>query len=204
MPEAATVCVNLKRCRSTALVHGDIRDSSLVNELMQDVEGCIHAAAETHVDRSISGPMAFTETNILGSQILLEAARRVGLKKFVQVSTDEVYGSLPLETAEKFTEQSVLKPNSPYAASKASADLIALSYFKTYDLPLCVTRCGNNYGPYQYPEKADSIFYLAALTRADAAGLRRRPERQGLDSRGGPCRSRRQGFRRRYPWRSLQ
>lgn len=144
-------------------IQGDIRDSNLVNTLMAQVDTCIHAAAETHVDRSITGPLIFTKTNILGTQVLLEAARKHSLQKFVMVSTDEVYGSLPLETDEKFVESTPLKPNSPYAASKASADLLTLSYFKTYGLPVCITRCGNNYGPYQYPEKLIPFFILNAL-----------------------------------------
>jgi dTDP-glucose 4,6-dehydratase len=145
-------------------VHGDIRDVALVNELMQEVDACIHLAAETHVDRSITGPLVFTQTNVMGTHILLEAARVHGLKKFVLVSTDEVYGSLPLDTPELFTEKTPLKPNSPYAASKASADLLAMCYFKTYGMPVCITRCGNNYGPYQYPEKLIPFFILKALS----------------------------------------
>lgn len=144
-------------------VHGDIRDAELVNTLMTEVDACIHAAAETHVDRSITHPHLFVETNVLGTHVLLEAARSTGLQKFVMVSTDEVYGSLPLGTDEKFTESSPLRPNSPYAASKASADLLAMSYFKTYGLPVCITRCGNNYGPYQYPEKLIPFFILKIL-----------------------------------------
>ncbi len=144
-------------------VHGDIRDADLANTLMAEVDVCIHAAAETHVDRSISNPLAFLETNTLGTQVLLEAARQHRLSKFVLVSTDEVYGSLPLETEEKFTELTSLKPNSPYAASKAAADLMAMSYFKTFGLPVCITRCGNNYGPNQYPEKLIPFFILKGL-----------------------------------------
>lgn len=141
-------------------VQGDIRDIRLVSELMGQVDACIHAAAETHVDRSITHPLIFTETNILGTHVLLEAARRAKLKHFVLVSTDEVYGSLPLDTPDKFTETTPLQPNSPYAASKASADVLAYSYFHTYGMPVCITRCGNNYGPYQYPEKLIPFFIL--------------------------------------------
>jgi dTDP-glucose 4,6-dehydratase len=144
-------------------VHGDIRDARLVASLMSEVDACIHAAAETHVDRSITHPIIFTETNVLGTHILLEAARKENLSRFVQVSTDEVYGSLPLETPEQFTESWPMKPNSPYAASKAASDLLALSYFKTYDMPVCITRCGNNYGPYQYPEKLIPFFILKLM-----------------------------------------
>ncbi len=144
-------------------VHGDIRDAGLVDALMAKADACIHTAAETHVDRSITGPLVFTETNVLGTQTLLEASRRHQVRKFVMVSTDEVYGSLQLGNSDQFTESTPLKPNSPYAASKAAADLLTMSYFKTYNLPVCITRCGNNYGPYQYPEKLIPFFILKLL-----------------------------------------
>ena len=141
-------------------VHGDIRDEALVIRLMHDVDACINVAAQTHVDRSISGPGTFISTNITGTQVLLEAARQAKISRFVQVSTDEVYGSI--EGTACFTESSPLEPSSPYSASKASADLIALSYWKTYGLPVCITRCTNNYGPNQYPEKLIPLFILNA------------------------------------------
>lgn len=141
-------------------VLGDIRNPHIVKQLMSTVDICVNAAAQTHVDRSISGPQLFTDTNVMGTQTVLEAARQAGIKRFVQISTDEVYGSIE-EGA--FTEQSPIKANSPYSASKASSDLLAMSYFKTYGFDVCITRCSNNYGPYQYPEKLMPLFVLNAL-----------------------------------------
>ncbi len=133
-----------------SFVHGDIMDAATVNSLMANTDICVNVAAQTHVDRSISGPGVFTETNVMGTQVLLEAARQHNIAKYVQVSTDEVYGSI--KTGE-FTENSPIKPNSPYSASKAGADMLVQSYHKTYGFNACITRCSNNYGPYQYPEK---------------------------------------------------
>ena len=132
-------------------VRGDIGDRRKVQEVLRGVDAVVHFAAESHVDRSILDSTAFVKTNVLGTQCLLDAARHAGVKRFVLVSTDEVYGSAP--TGEKFTEESLLAPNSPYAASKAGADLLARAYFRTYRFPVIITRCTNNYGPYQYPEK---------------------------------------------------
>jgi dTDP-glucose 4,6-dehydratase len=154
---------NLKDLEQNPRYHfaqGDIQDEGLVNELMRGVDGCINVAAQTHVDRSISGPGVFVTTNVVGTQVLLEAARNAGVSKFVQVSTDEVYGSI--DGIAKFTEESPLEPSSPYSASKAGADLIALSYWKTFGMPVCITRCTNNYGPNQYPEKLIPLFILNA------------------------------------------
>ncbi|MDX2084958.1 MAG: dTDP-glucose 4,6-dehydratase [Candidatus Melainabacteria bacterium] len=141
-------------------VQGDIRDQGLVHQLMGDVSVCINAAAHTHVDRSITGPDIFISTNVIGTQVLLEAARLHQIEKFVQISTDEVYGSLG--PTGRFTETSPIDPSSPYSASKAAADLIAMSYYRTYGLPVCITRCSNNYGPNQYPEKLIPFFILRA------------------------------------------
>ncbi|WP_373533128.1 dTDP-glucose 4,6-dehydratase [Vampirovibrio sp.] len=141
-------------------VQGDICDEALVGRLMADADICVNVAAQTHVDRSISGPGEFIRTNVLGTQVLLEAARNNRIQKFVHISTDEVYGSI--EGTQKFTETSPLDPSSPYSSSKAAADLIALSYWKTYGLPVCITRCTNNYGPNQYPEKLIPLFILNA------------------------------------------
>lgn len=113
----------------------------------------IHFAAESHVDRSIKDPSIFVKTNVVGTQNLLEAARQVGLSKFIHVSTDEVYGELDFDPTTFFTEETPLQPNSPYSASKASSDLLVRAYAETYGLPVNITRCSNNYGPYQYPEK---------------------------------------------------
>ncbi|MBI5215677.1 MAG: dTDP-glucose 4,6-dehydratase [Ignavibacteriae bacterium] len=134
-------------------VKGDICRKDDVQSAMQKfgVDTIVNFAAESHVDRSILGPAVFVQTNVAGTGILLDVARENGIKKFLQVSTDEVYGSLGAEG--KFTETTPLHPNSPYAASKTSADLLALAYEHTFGLPVVITRCSNNYGPYQFPEK---------------------------------------------------
>lgn len=138
-------------------VKGDITDATLVVRVFKKYKPhyIINFAAETHVDRSIhGGARQFARTNVEGATILFEAATKLPrLKKFVHVSTDEVYGALPLKGGKKFNEASALRPNSPYAASKAAADLVARAFFKTYGTPVVVTRCSNNYGPYQHPEK---------------------------------------------------
>ncbi len=121
----------------------------------------INFAAESHVDRSILGSEIFFRTNVIGTNILLETARKFEIEKFIQISTDEVYGSLGNEGY--FTEQTPLSPNSPYSSSKASADLMALSFYHTYGLPVSVTRCSNNYGPYQFPEKLIPLMIINAL-----------------------------------------
>jgi dTDP-glucose 4,6-dehydratase len=143
-----------------AFVRGDICSPKVSDLLARDVDAVVHFAAETHVDRSILNGSGFVKTNVIGTQCLLDAAREAGIKRFVLVSTDEVYGSAA--PGESFDEQSPLAPNSPYAASKASADLLARAYFRTFRFPVVITRCTNNYGPYQYPEK----FIPLMLTRA--------------------------------------
>ncbi|MED1623867.1 dTDP-glucose 4,6-dehydratase [Bacillus pseudomycoides] len=144
-------------------IQGDIRDAKKIQAVMQDykIDSIVHFAAESHVDRSIQGPMQFYTTNIVGTALLLEAAKTFGIQRFLHISTDEVYGSLG-ETG-YFTEETPVSPNSPYSASKASSDLIALSYFETYKLPVIVTRCSNNYGPYQYPEKLIPLMITNAM-----------------------------------------
>ncbi len=133
----------------------DICSTAQVAELLtrQRIDAVVNFAAETHVDRSVSDPMTFFKSNTLGTVSLLEACRQAGVSRLHQVSTDEVYGDLPLQGDEAFTENSLLRPSSPYAASKASADLTALAYCRTYDMHITISRCGNNYGPYQFPEK---------------------------------------------------
>ncbi len=121
----------------------------------------VNFAAESHVDRSIEDSSAFIRTNVEGTRVLLEAARKYGVKRFVQISTDEVYGSL--ETEGYFTEESPLDPGSPYSASKTAADLLAMAYFKTYNLPVIITRCSNNYEPYQFPEKLIPLMITNAI-----------------------------------------
>ena len=136
-------------------VHGDVCDREVVRELMAGIDLVVHFAAESHVDRSILGAADFVMTNVVGTQTLLQAAVDAGVGKFVHVSTDEVYGSI---AEGSWTEEHLLEPNSPYAASKASGDLMARSFYRTHGLPVCVTRCSNNYGPYQFPEKVIPLF----------------------------------------------
>ncbi len=136
-------------------VEGDILDRALVDELMSQVDVVVHFAAESHVDRSIMGAADFVMTNVVGTQTLLDSALQHGIDKFVHVSTDEVYGSIDEGS---WDEERPLEPNSPYSASKASSDLIARSYWRTHRLPVCVTRCSNNYGPHQFPEKVIPLF----------------------------------------------
>ena len=143
-------------------VRGDIANAELVEHLIagHKVDAILNLAAESHVDRSILGPAIFVETNVAGTQVLLDEARKADVR-FVQVSTDEVYGSLG--PTGKFTELSPLEPSSPYSASKTAADLIALSYKRTFGLDVVVTRCSNNYGPYQFPEKLIPLMIANAL-----------------------------------------
>ena len=154
----------LNRSRLT-MVEGNIRDADFVDTLFATYKPdiLVHFAAETHVDRSIVGPQVFLETNAIGTGVLLDACLRYGIERFHHVSTDEVYGALPLQGGSPFTEQSPLKPTSPYAASKASSDLLVLSYYKTYGLPVTISRCSNNYGTHQYPEKLIPLMIQKAL-----------------------------------------
>lgn len=142
-----------------ALVRGDVCDRRVVERAMKRCDVVVHFAAESHVDRSISDASPFITTNVLGTQVLLDMALECGIQRFVQISTDEVYGELPLDQPElKFTEDTPLAPRSPYAASKAAADMLALAYQHTHSLPVMVTRCSNNFGPYQFPEKVIPLF----------------------------------------------
>lgn len=134
-------------------VQGRIENGKLVDELMSGIDAVINFAAESHVDRSIVEPQVFIKTNVLGTQVLLDAALRHKVKVFYQISTDEVYGAIDLDAKERFTENSPLLPNSPYSASKTAADLLVRSYYRTYGLPVLISRCSNNYGPKQHPEK---------------------------------------------------
>jgi dTDP-glucose 4,6-dehydratase len=136
-------------------VEGDIRDPALVSKLMGGTDLVVHFAAESHVDRSISGAADFVSTNVVGTQVLLQAALDAGVGKFVHVSTDEVYGSIEEGS---WPETWPLEPNSPYSASKASSDLLARAYHRTHGLNVCITRCSNNYGPHQFPEKVIPLF----------------------------------------------
>lgn len=166
--DALTYAGNLENLRDVEqqpnyrFVKGDISDASLLRELLRNgIDVIVNFAAESHVDRSILDPFAFTRTNVVGTQQLLEVAREFSIQKFVQVSTDEVYGSLGPEGY--FTEQTPLAPNSPYSASKAGADLVVRAYHETYGLSVNITRCSNNYGPYQFPEKLIPLMISNAL-----------------------------------------
>jgi dTDP-glucose 4,6-dehydratase len=153
----------LERDSKHVFVRGDIANQELIEHLIRShaIEAVMHLAAESHVDRSILGPEVFIATNVLGTQILLEACKSTGVRRFLMVSTDEVYGSLG--PTGHFVETSPLQPSSPYSASKASADLLAVAYQKTFGLDVVVTRCSNNYGRYQFPEKLIPLMIVNAL-----------------------------------------
>ncbi|ANE47057.1 spore coat protein [Paenibacillus swuensis] len=166
--DALTYAGNLENLQSVAnhpnytFVKGDIADKELVERIFaKGVDYVVHFAAESHVDRSIEGPEVFVMTNVMGTQVLLDAAKKHNVKKFVHVSTDEVYGTLG-ETG-LFTEETPLAPNSPYSASKAGSDLLVRAYHETFGLPVNITRCSNNYGPYQFPEKLIPLMIANAL-----------------------------------------
>jgi len=148
---------SVERDPGYTLVKGDICSLDIVNSILDthEIDAIIHFAAESHVDRSITDASEFVRTNVLGTFNLLECARHHPVRKFIHISTDEVYGSTMKGS---FTENDILSPSSPYSASKAGSDLLALSYFKTYNLPVIITRCTNNFGPYQYPEKLIPLF----------------------------------------------
>ncbi|MFD4924176.1 dTDP-glucose 4,6-dehydratase [Streptomyces goshikiensis] len=159
-------------------VHGNILDRALVDSLMARHTAVVHFAAESHVDRSLSAAGDFLMTNVLGTQTLAASAGRHGIEKFVHVSTDEVYGSIAQGSAR---EDDPLRPGVPYAAAKASSDLVALSHFQTYGLPVCVTRSSNNYGPHQFPEKVIPLF-ITRLIKGEKVTLHGQGEhvRNGL------------------------
>ena len=147
-------------------IHGDIADQEFIFKLLENekFDIVINFAAESHVDNSILNPQIFTITNILGTQVLLDACRKYNIKRFHQVSTDEVYGELPLDDKSiLFTEKTPLNPSSPYSASKASADMLVKSYYRTYSLPITISRCSNNYGPYQHLEKLIPLMISKAI-----------------------------------------
>lgn len=153
---------DLEQDEQYTFVHGDIADGELVDRLVSGVDAVVNFAAESHVDRSIADPGVFVRTNVLGTQVLLEAARRHGVRRFLQISTDEVYGSLG--STGYFTEETALAANSPYSASKAGADLLVRAYHETFGLPTLITRCSNNYGPYQHDEKLIPTLIRKALS----------------------------------------
>ncbi|TSB48479.1 dTDP-glucose 4,6-dehydratase [Alkalicoccobacillus porphyridii] len=167
--DALTYAGNLDNVSSIAdspryqFVHGDITNRAHIDQVMltSSIDAVVHFAAESHVDRSIESPGKFVETNVIGTQNLLDCARLYGVGTFVHISTDEVYGTLPKEGY--FTEETPLAPNSPYAASKASADMFVRAYYETYGMDTRITRCSNNYGPNQYREKLIPVTILRAL-----------------------------------------
>jgi dTDP-glucose 4,6-dehydratase len=167
--DALTYCGNLENLSAVQnhpryrFVRGDIADAAVLTPIFEEerFDAVINFAAETHVDRSITGPSIFLHTNVVGTQVLLDFALRYGVGRFLQVSTDEVYGSLP-ETG-SFQETTPLAPNSPYSASKAAADFLVRAYVHTYDLDAVITRCSNNYGPYQFPEKLIPLMITNAV-----------------------------------------
>ncbi len=170
--DCLTYAGNLSTLRSVMdrpsfrFVKASITDREAVEKLFEEEKPdiVVNFAAESHVDRSIENPSVFLQTNILGTQVLMDACRKYGVRRFHQVSTDEVYGDLPLDRPDLFfTEQTPLHTSSPYSASKASADLLVLAYHRTYGLPVSISRCSNNYGPYQFPEKLIPLMIANAL-----------------------------------------
>ncbi len=157
---------SLEEKENFKFVKGDITDRDLVDKLFAE-EGfdvVINFAAESHVDNSIKNPGIFLTTNILGTQVLMDAARKYGVKRYHQVSTDEVYGDLPLDRPDLlFTEENPIHTSSPYSSSKAGADLLVGAYYRTYGLPVTISRCSNNYGPYQFPEKLIPVVFSKAI-----------------------------------------
>ncbi len=168
--DALTYCGNLENLRDVennpnyTFVHGNICDKKLVRELIREVDCVVNFAAESHVDNSIKTPEIFIETNVQGTLNLLQASKEIGVERFLQVSTDEVYGTLG--ATGYFYETTPLAPNSPYSASKASADMLVRAYHETFNIPVLNTRCSNNYGPYQYPEKLIP-FFISKLLRGE-------------------------------------
>jgi len=174
--DALTYAGNLKTLESVMdndnfkFIKGDIRDREFVFDLFaeEDFDLVVNFAAESHVDRSIEDPGVFLETNIMGTQVLMDASREYSVERFHQVSTDEVYGDLPLDKPElMFTEETPITTSSPYSASKASADLLVEAYHRTFGLPVTVSRCSNNYGPYQFPEKLIPLMISKALAEEE-------------------------------------
>ena len=168
--DALTYCGNLANLKDIEnnpnykFVHGNICDKKLVRELISQVDCIVNFAAESHVDNSIKNPEIFIETNVQGTLNLLQASKEIGIERYLQVSTDEVYGTLGMTGY--FYETTPLAPNSPYSASKASADMLVRAYYETYKMPVLTTRCSNNYGPYQYPEKLIP-FFISRLLRGE-------------------------------------
>jgi len=157
---------DLEKKKNFKFVKGDITDREFIDKLFADekFDTVINFAAESHVDNSIKNPGIFLTTNIIGTQVLMDASRKYNIKRYHQISTDEVYGDLPLDRPDLlFTEDTPIHTSSPYSTSKASADLLVMSYYRTYKLPVTISRCSNNYGPYQFPEKLIPVVISKAL-----------------------------------------
>jgi dTDP-glucose 4,6-dehydratase len=165
-----TYAANLENLKSVeqdpqySFIKGDICDEVAVEKAMDGVDTVVHFAAESHVDRSITGPAIFIESNVSGTQVLLDAAMKKGIKRFHHISTDEVFGSLDLSSTEKFNEKTKYDPRSPYSASKAGSDHLVNAYYTTYGLPITITNCSNNFGPYQFTEKLIPLAITNLLT----------------------------------------
>ncbi|MEI7604221.1 MAG: dTDP-glucose 4,6-dehydratase [bacterium] len=144
-------------------VKGSILDANLVNNLVAETDIVVHFAAESHVDRSVTDPGNFVNTNVVGTFTLLDAARKNGNKRFHHISTDEVFGTLELNSSDKFSEKTPYSPRSPYSASKAGSDHLVYAYYETYNMPVTITNCSNNYGPFQFPEKVIPLYITRAL-----------------------------------------
>ena len=155
-------------------IHADISDVSQVKKAMEGIDIVVNFAAETHVDRSILKPAPFVITNVVGTQVLIDAALKFKIKRFMHISTDEVFGSLKLEDTSKFNERTNYNPTSPYSASKAGSDHLVRSYYFTYGLPINISNCSNNFGPYQFPEKINSSCNNKCFGKKKSSGLRRR------------------------------
>ena len=157
---------DVEKKRNYKFIQGDIADRKFVFDLFskEKFDIVINFAAESHVDKSVLEPDIFIKTNVVGTQVLLDAAKKYGVKRYHQISTDEVYGDLPLDRADLlFTEETPINPSSPYSASKASADMIVQAYYRTYDMPVTISRCSNNYGPYHFPEKLIPLMISRAM-----------------------------------------
>ncbi len=154
---------DIEKDKRYKFVKGDIANKKVVAKVMRGIDVVVHFAAESHVDRSITGPSVFIKTNIVGTHVLLDEALKNKVKRFHHISTDEVYGALPLKSKKKFNEETPYRPNSPYSASKAASDMLVRTYYQTYGLPVTISNTSNNYGPYQYPEKFLPVVILSAL-----------------------------------------
>ncbi|MCC2631528.1 MAG: rfbB [Patescibacteria group bacterium] len=167
--DALTYAGNLENLRSLEgddrhiFVKGNITDAEAVREAMKGCDMVVHYAAETHVDRSVTGPGIFVSTNVIGTQVLLDQAMTLGVKRFHHISTDEVFGDLELEGDDKFNEETPYNPSSPYSASKAGSDMLVRAYHRTYGLPITISNCSNNYGPFHFPEKLIPLMILNAM-----------------------------------------